>query len=196
MSISWETLVAKNETQEFSTNPVINKKVKKAVSGLPKKYVQKYFINDITRGKDKELAADFITSCMNQEPCKPSTRRIYTLAFAYLCRYLADKKIDVSLDQVTADTLYDYITNFRPAAAAEEEGEGETTTTTTMTTTPPTAKRAKSKAVEKEEEEETVIDEEETRLLQQQQEYESWKTTQKPCAIHSRNSTNGLHIQT
>ena len=127
MSISWEntgtTIITatanNNETQEFSADPAINKKVKIAVSGLPK-YVQKYFINDIIRDKDKELAANFIISCVNQESCKQSTKRIYVLALAYLCRFLThNKKTDVSLDQVTADMLYDYITNFRPA----EEGE-------------------------------------------------------------------------
>src|SRR5918997_1168493 len=104
MSISWESTTL-NETQEFSANPIINKKVKTAVSGLPR-YVQKYFINNITNDKDKQLAADFIISCVNHEACKLSTKRIYVISLAYLCRYLADKKkVDISLDQVTADML-------------------------------------------------------------------------------------------
>lgn len=57
MSISWENAV--NETQEFSTDPIINKKVKTAVSGL-QKTTQKYFIRDIINEKDKESVADFI----------------------------------------------------------------------------------------------------------------------------------------
>ncbi len=51
-----------------------------------------YFIRDITRDKDKALAADFIISCINQEGSKPNTRRVYVRALAYLCRYLAKRK--------------------------------------------------------------------------------------------------------
>jgi hypothetical protein len=91
MSISWGNAVVVNETQEFSANPVIKKKVKIAVSGL-KRTTQKYFITDIINEKDKEPAADFIISSLKQDSVKPATRRIYVLALAYLCRYLAAKK--------------------------------------------------------------------------------------------------------
>jgi hypothetical protein len=103
MSIFWEYAVEKekNETQEFSANTVINKKVKIAVSGL-QKTIQKYFIRDIINEKDKELAADFIISCVKQDNVKPSTKRVYVIALAYLCRYLADKQNSVSLDKMTA----------------------------------------------------------------------------------------------
>jgi hypothetical protein len=103
MSISWENAVEKekNETQEFSANTVINKKVKIAVSGL-QKTIQKYFIRDIINEKDKELAADFIISCVKQDNVKPSTKRVYVIALAYLCRYLVDKQNSVSLDKMTA----------------------------------------------------------------------------------------------
>lgn len=158
MSISWESTVvsavATNETQQFSADAVINKKVNIAVSGL-QKYIQKYFINDITRDKDKELIADFMISCVKQESCKNSTKRVYAISLAYLCRYLASKKLDISLDEVSADMLYDYMTTFRPEATAEA----------IKTTT------------EKEKGDETS-DEEETRLLQQQQQHQSWITTQ------------------
>src|SRR3712207_4798074 len=66
MSISWENaIIGKNETQEFSANPIINKKVKIAVSGL-QRTTQKYFITDIINEKDQELAADFIIFCVNR----------------------------------------------------------------------------------------------------------------------------------
>jgi hypothetical protein len=146
MSISWENAFV-NETQEFSANPVINKKVKKAVSGL-QKTIQKYFIRDIINEKDKELAADFLISCVKQDGVKLNTRRVYVIALAFLCRYLADKQNNVSLDQVTADILYDYIDSFRPASSEKEEAVASTRTTIT-------------------EAEEGGVDEEEARLLQQ-----------------------------
>jgi hypothetical protein len=151
MSISWENALVngKNETQEFSANPIINKKVKIAVSGL-QKTTQRYFIRDIINEKDKKLCADFIISCIKQDNVKPATRRIYVIALAYLCRCLAAK--NVSLDEVTADMLYDYIDNFRPATAAI--------------------------ANEKEEGEEEELDEEEARL-QQQLNHQSWINNQK-----------------
>jgi predicted YcjX-like family ATPase len=61
MSISWESRVVASptstlsvETQEFSANPVINKKVKMAVSGLQRS-TQTHFITDIANEHDKEL---------------------------------------------------------------------------------------------------------------------------------------------
>ena len=124
MSISWENAFVngKNETQEFSVNPVINKKVKIAVSGL-KKTIQRYFIRDIINEKDKELVADFIISCVKHDNVKLSTKRVYVVALAYLCRYLANKQNNVSLDEVTADMLYNYIDSFRPEAAGEKKEE-------------------------------------------------------------------------
>jgi hypothetical protein len=161
MSISWENAFVneKNETQEFSANPVINKKVKIAVSGL-QKTTQRYFVRDIINEKDKELVADFIISSVKQENSKPSTKRVYVVALAYLCRYLANRNDHVSLDQVTADMLYDYIDSFRPEEAEEKEEAVAT-----------------GKA-----DEETGLDEEEARLLQQQ--YPSWMSTQKLYVIH------------
>jgi hypothetical protein len=85
---------------------VINKKVKIAESGL-QKTIQKYFVRDIINEKDKELAADSIISSATQENVKLSTKRVYVVAVAYLCRYLADnKQQNVTLDEVTADMLY------------------------------------------------------------------------------------------
>jgi integrase len=154
MSISWENaIIGKNETQEFSANPIINKKVKIAVSGL-QRTTQKYFITDIINEKDQELAADFIIFCVKQDNVKPKTRRVYVIALAYLCRYLTNKKYKVSLDKVTADMLYDYIDSFR--SALDEKAT--------------VAAEAKK--------EEAAVDEEEARLLQQLN-YQSWMTNQK-----------------
>jgi integrase len=132
MSISWENAVEKgeNETQEFSANPVINKKVKIAVSGL-KKTTQRYFVRDIINEKDKELAADFLISCMKQENSKLASTRIYVIALAYVCRYLATKK--VSLDQVSADTLYDYVDSFRPKSGEDLQQQDQSWVSTQRT---------------------------------------------------------------
>lgn len=85
---------------------MINKEVKIAVSGL-QKTIQKYFVRDIINEKDKEPAADSIISSLKQENVKLSTKHVYVIAMAYLCRCLADnKQQNVTLDEVTADMLY------------------------------------------------------------------------------------------
>jgi hypothetical protein len=58
MSIAWEN---RTETQEFSIDPIINRKIKTAAQALQKS-VQKYFLEFPTE-RDKELVADFILSC-------------------------------------------------------------------------------------------------------------------------------------
>jgi hypothetical protein len=167
MSISWENAIEKNETQEFSANPIINKKVKIAVSGL-QKTTQKYFIRDIINEKDKELVADFIIPSLKQDSVKPATRRLYVLALAYLCRYLTAKQQKVSLDEVTADMLCDYVDSFRPAAVNEKEEA-----TTAVVT-------AGAEAEEQEQEqEEGELDKEEARLQQQHLNHQSWLNNQK-----------------
>jgi hypothetical protein len=64
MSIAWENTTT-NETQEFSIDPVINRKIKSAVEGLQPS-IQKYFLEFPTE-KDKELVADFILFCVQSK---------------------------------------------------------------------------------------------------------------------------------
>jgi hypothetical protein len=64
MSIAWENTTT-NETQEFSIDLVINRKIKSAVEGLQPS-IQKYFLEFPTE-KDKELVADFILFCVQSK---------------------------------------------------------------------------------------------------------------------------------
>ena len=77
-----------------------------------------------------------------------STKRVYVVALAYLCRYLANKQNNVSLDEVTADMLYNYTDSSAKAAGEKKEEEKEATSavkkknqtkknSTTTTTKPP-----------------------------------------------------------
>jgi hypothetical protein len=70
MSIAWENTV---ETQQFSTDPVINNKIKKAVTGLLP-CIQKIFL-EFPTDKDKELVADFLLDCVRQENIAVGTKR-------------------------------------------------------------------------------------------------------------------------
>ena len=67
MSIAWEenNTITTIETQEFSIDPAINQKAKTAVNGLQKS-IQNYFM-EFTTERDKELVADFLISCSQQE---------------------------------------------------------------------------------------------------------------------------------
>jgi Phage integrase, N-terminal SAM-like domain len=102
MSIAWEenNNITALETQEFSINPIINQKIKTAVHGLQKS-IQNYFIEFPTE-KDKELVADFLIACSQQENVAVKTRRVYLIALTYLCRFLENKQ---SFDTITAKEL-------------------------------------------------------------------------------------------
>jgi hypothetical protein len=71
MSIAWENSV---ETQQFCIDPIINQKVKIAVEGLQKS-VQNYFLEFPTE-RDKELVADFLITCSQQENIAIKTKRV------------------------------------------------------------------------------------------------------------------------
>ena len=76
-SISWENAV---ETQEFSANPIVNNKIKTVVTGLPKR-ISNLFSEFLT-DQDKNLVADFLDSCLNQENISLNTERVYLIALA------------------------------------------------------------------------------------------------------------------
>ena len=97
MSIAWEENNTVNETQEFSIDPFINQKVKTGVKSLQKS-MQNYFMEFPTE-RDKELVADFLISCSQQENVVVKTRRVYLIALTYLCRFVGDNK---SFDAITS----------------------------------------------------------------------------------------------
>ena len=94
MSITWENTA---ETQEFSADPIINRKIKTAVAGLQKS-IQNYFLEFPTE-RDKEVVADFMLACSQQENVAIKTKRVYLIALTYLSRFLKNKK---SFDTITA----------------------------------------------------------------------------------------------
>jgi|SRR5919109_30764 hypothetical protein len=99
MSITWENTTA-NETQHFSIDPVINRKIKTAVQGLQKS-IQNYFLEFPTEN-DKESVADFILSCSQQENVAVKTKCVYLIALTYLSRFLNNEK---SFDAITDKEL-------------------------------------------------------------------------------------------
>jgi hypothetical protein len=104
MSIAWENSV---ETQQFSIDPIINQKVKTAAQGLQKS-IQNYFLEFPTE-KDKELVADFILTCSQQENVALKTKRVYLIALTYLSKYLKNEK---SFEAITAKDLTNYLNSY------------------------------------------------------------------------------------
>ncbi|MFL6490096.1 MAG: hypothetical protein ACJ70M_01185 [Nitrososphaera sp.] len=92
MSIAWEenNTITTIETQEFSIDPIINRKIKTAVNGLQKS-IQNYFLEFPTE-RDKELVADFLISCSQKENVAIKTKRVYLIALTYLSRFLDNKR--------------------------------------------------------------------------------------------------------
>jgi len=87
MSISWENQPPKQETLRFSADPAINDKVKLAVKGLWQPSIQKLFL-EFPSDQDKELAADFILACEQQENITVGTKRAYLIALARLASHV------------------------------------------------------------------------------------------------------------
>jgi integrase len=109
MSISWESSSngSNTETQEFSSNPAINRKVKLAAAGLQRN-IQKRFLAFPTE-QDKELAADFLIACMHQENIAIKTKRVYLVNLSrFLKKGFNYKK---SFKEITAQDLTDYLGN-------------------------------------------------------------------------------------
>ena len=95
MSTSWDKQFstetsASLETQEFSANYNINRKIKSSYKRL-RPYVKKLFL-ELASDTDKEILADYLDLCIRQENIKLATVRGCILAFGYLCRYLKPKK--------------------------------------------------------------------------------------------------------
>ena len=107
MSISWENAVGnvKNETQEFTADPVINSKIKAVVSGLPRS-ISNLFL-EFPTDHNKDLVANFLHSCTKQENISINTKRVYLIALAYLAREV--KNNNKSLELVTSSDLKTYL---------------------------------------------------------------------------------------
>ena len=105
MSISWENAVGnKNETQEFTADPIINSKIKTVVIGLPRS-ISNLFL-EFPTDHNKDLVANFLHSCIKQENISINTKRVYFIALAYLAREVKKKK---SLELVTNSDLKTYL---------------------------------------------------------------------------------------
>jgi hypothetical protein len=105
LSIIWENSEEqkqKPETLRFSSNPAINDKIKTALQGIRKPSVLKMFLEFAT-DRDKELVADFINVCVEQENIAVGTKRAYLVALSRLVRHI--KK---PLEEITAKELSAY----------------------------------------------------------------------------------------
>jgi integrase/recombinase XerD len=107
MSIAWENVTTRQETQQFSADTTINSKIKLAVAGLQPS-IQKLIL-EFPSERDKELVADFLLSRIKQENITVGTKRVYLMALAYLSRHHFKNKI--SLEAMTARDLSDYLIN-------------------------------------------------------------------------------------
>jgi integrase len=96
MSIAWEN-TSKEETLQFSADPIINDKVKLAVKGLWQPSIQKLFL-EFQSDQDKELVADFILACVQEENIAVGTKRAYLIALARLASHVK-KHFDVMTSQ-------------------------------------------------------------------------------------------------
>jgi site-specific recombinase XerD len=102
MSISWENAVRKNETQEFTADPIVNIKIKAVVSGLPRSIANLFL--EFPTDDNKELVANFLDSCTKQENISLNTKRVYLIALAYLVR-----EVKKPLELVTSSDLKTYL---------------------------------------------------------------------------------------
>jgi hypothetical protein len=102
MSISWENAVGKNETQEFTADPIVNSKIKAVVSGLPRSIANLFL--EFPTDDNKEIVANFLDSYTKQENISLNTKRVYLIALAYLAR-----EVKKPLELVTNSDLKTYL---------------------------------------------------------------------------------------
>lgn len=122
MSIAWESTTKPVETQQFSANPIINDKIKSALTGLHQPSVQNLFL-EFPTDHDKELVADFITDCVKRENIKTGTRRAYLVAFArlYNTNVTSHHVKGKSLEAITAKDLMAYVDSIKPEDAETKD---------------------------------------------------------------------------
>jgi integrase len=90
---------------QFSTDPIINGKVKQALAGLHQPGIQRYFL-DFATDRDKELVADFILTCEFQENVTINTKRVYLIALSRLASHVRPAK---TLEEMTASDINEYL---------------------------------------------------------------------------------------
>jgi integrase len=105
-----------NETLEFTTDPIINSKIKAIVAGLPKS-ISKLFL-EFSTDHIKELVADFLDSCVKQENISLNTKRTYLVALAYFAREVKDKKL---LELVSSSDLKTYLDSMQKSTAEDPD---------------------------------------------------------------------------
>ena len=114
MSISWENAVGKNETQQFTADPIVNSKIKTVVIGLPRS-ISNLFL-EFPTDHNKELVANFLDSCIKQENISLNTKRIYLIALAYLAR-----EVKKPLELVTNSDLKTYLDNMQKSQVEDPD---------------------------------------------------------------------------
>jgi len=114
MSISWENAVGKNETQQFTADPIVNSKIKTVVIGLPRS-ISNLFL-EFPTDHNKELVANFLDSCIKQENISLNTKRIYLIALAYLAR-----EVKKPLELVTNSDLKTYLDSMQKSQVEDPD---------------------------------------------------------------------------
>lgn len=114
-----EAATATNATLEFSSNPIINQKVKEATIGL-QKYVYKRFV-DFPTDNDKRLLADFILAAMREQSMnKPSTKKSAIIALSYLLKHFNYTK---SFTEITSQDLISFLDTLSKVKEKDEFGK-------------------------------------------------------------------------
>lgn len=109
MSIVWENPPSKKEgeeeeTQEFTTNPILNQKIKLVCSGL--QGTIKRLFNRFPTDDDREAVADFIQASLRQENIAINTKKVYIIGLSYLSKHFHYSK---SLKDMTEKDIADYL---------------------------------------------------------------------------------------
>jgi Phage integrase, N-terminal SAM-like domain len=105
MSISWEeSTSALSATQEFTSDSVLNQKIKDVTAGLQGTVKNKFKL--FPTDKDKELVADFLQACLRQENITVSTKKVYILGLNYLSKHFSYRK---SFIDITAQDISNYL---------------------------------------------------------------------------------------
>lgn len=129
MSISWEkkaatTTTEVTETQEYSSDHILNQKIKGLCEGLQRtiKNRFKFFPTD----EDRSLVASFIEVCLHQENVKTSTKQVYILGLYNLSKYFDFKK---SFKDMTGQDIADFLAVCIKVNTLTRMGNGSTLTT-------------------------------------------------------------------
>lgn len=98
-----------DDSEYFSSDPVINEKLRKATSGL--RGTIKRMVGKLPTDMDKKLVADFMIDCERRETIGSDSKGLYITALNYLCRHHGYKK---SLMAMTEDDIPSFLDSFEP----------------------------------------------------------------------------------